>query len=659
MRRSRFKSILPPRPRTCSQLPLRVVLVVPFLLQIFASVGLTGWLSVRNGREAVRDIVVQLGSTTSDRIIDRVGNYLQLTHQIHKVNAAAIRNGILDPNNFAELEAHFRDRIHLDENIDYLYFANEAGDFIGVQRHDNGLYEVKERDTSVSPLMKIYALDRGGDRTKRVAQKEYDPRQRTWYQSAKVLGRPTWSEVYMAADLNVLNITPAYPLYDDRGQFFGVLGSDIILSDLGRFLEGVNLSPGGQAFIVERSGELIASSAPETYAVKVGRQKRQNLAKNSRSQLVRVTVAAISQQFGTLNAVKEVQEFAYRFEGTRQLVRVTPLRDEFGLEWLVVVVIPETDFMGDIEQHTRTTILLCLLAAGIATIFGLITSRWINITIERLGIASRTMAGGKLDREVPASPIYELNILANSFNRMAAQLRSSFEELEERVAQRTAQLKYEKEKSETLLLNILPEPIARRLKQEPGAIAEHFEEATILFADIVGFTPLSARLKPVELVTLLDRIFSAFDDLADRFGLEKIKTIGDAYMVVGGLPVPRKDHAEAIAKMALEMQRSVAIFRQEHQTDLQIRIGINTGVVVAGVIGRKKFIYDLWGDAVNVASRMESSGEPGKIQVTAAVYQRLKHCFLLEERGIINVKGKGKTAAYWLIAERSRATADR
>lgn len=210
-------------------------------------------------------------------------------------------------------------------------------------------------------------------------------------------------------------------------------------------------------------------------------------------------------------------------------------------------------------------------------------------------------------------------------------------------------LRLAQQKSERLLLNVLPKAIAERLKNQTGAIAEQYDEVTILFADIVNFTPLATRLAPIELVNLLNKIFSTFDKLADRYDLEKIKTIGDAYMVVGGLPNPKADHAEAIAQMALAMQEAMDEFKIEHDPNLQIRIGINTGSVVAGVIGIKKFIYDLWGDAVNMASRMESQGQPGRIQVTAQTYQRLKNKFSLIRRGRIQVKGKGKMTTYWLV----------
>lgn len=210
------------------------------------------------------------------------------------------------------------------------------------------------------------------------------------------------------------------------------------------------------------------------------------------------------------------------------------------------------------------------------------------------------------------------------------------------------QLQAEKEKSERLLLSILPKPVAEQLKQTQSTIADSFAEATVLFADIVNFTQLASHRSPIEIVSLLNRIFSAFDQLAEQHGLEKIKTIGDAYMVVGGLPMPRPDHAEAIAEMALDMQKEITYFNTATQEDFSIRIGISTGPVVAGVIGTKKFIYDLWGDTVNMASRMESQGIPGCIQITEDTYTVLQGKYQFEERGIIQVKGKGDMMTYLL-----------
>ncbi len=210
----------------------------------------------------------------------------------------------------------------------------------------------------------------------------------------------------------------------------------------------------------------------------------------------------------------------------------------------------------------------------------------------------------------------------------------------------------EQEKSERLLLNILPAPIAQRLKQGEQTIADSFSEVTVLFADLVGFTKLSANLSPAELVELLNMIFSCFDELAEKYGLEKIKTIGDAYMVVGGLPTLRKDHAEAIAEMALDILDRVQEISEKQGKLLQIRIGINTGAVEAGVIGTKKFAYDLWGDTVNTAHRMESHGIPGVIQVTEDTYNCLANKYTFQERGMIDIKGKGMMRTYLLLGRK-------
>jgi len=215
-----------------------------------------------------------------------------------------------------------------------------------------------------------------------------------------------------------------------------------------------------------------------------------------------------------------------------------------------------------------------------------------------------------------------------------------------------AALEIERTKSERLLLNVLPAPVAARLKEREEVIADACPRVTVLFADIVGFTPLSERLSASDLVALLDRVFARWDQLAADHGVEKIKTIGDAYMVAGGIPLPRADHAEAIADMALAMGPEFARLASESGHALQVRMGIDTGPVIAGVIGRAKFIYDLWGDTVNTASRMESNAPPGAIQVTERTFERLRALYEFRPRETIDVKGKGPMKPYLLLGRR-------
>ncbi len=231
----------------------------------------------------------------------------------------------------------------------------------------------------------------------------------------------------------------------------------------------------------------------------------------------------------------------------------------------------------------------------------------------------------------------QIEKLAQERARQASQLQDAYQQLEA-----------EQTKSDQLLLNVLPAAIVQRLKRNEKNIAESFGEVTVMFADIVGFTELSSRVSATAVVEVLNDIFSAFDHLADRHGLEKIKTIGDAYMVVGGLPTPRPDHAEAIAAMAIDMLQEIRRLSLVHSEPFSIRIGIHTGPVVAGVIGLKKFIYDLWGDTVNIASRMESHGITGCIQVTAETHEILKDKYTFQKRGAIQVKGKGYMITYLL-----------
>ena len=278
--------------------------------------------------------------------------------------------------------------------------------------------------------------------------------------------------------------------------------------------------------------------------------------------------------------------------------------------------------------------------------------------------AGLVAASAALDSTIAASPpdvpqgvvtaFFALNLLGVAATTYA--LLQYFVRERERaaaeLARQHAALELEQERSERLLLNVLPEPVAERLKEREEVIADEFAEATVLFADLVGFTELAERMPADELVSQLDRVFARWDVLAAERGVEKIKTIGDAYMAAAGVPVPRPDHAEAIASLALAMAADVEGSADVLGAPLAVRIGIDTGPVVAGVIGRSKFIYDLWGDTVNTASRMESHGVPGSIQVTARARAQLLPRFELSRRGTIDVKGKGPMDCYLLLGAR-------
>src|SRR5262245_27875140 len=248
-------------------------------------------------------------------------------------------------------------------------------------------------------------------------------------------------------------------------------------------------------------------------------------------------------------------------------------------------------------------------------------------------------------------PPDEVELLARVRSALKLKHEMDRRKARERELLELAQLLHEeRERSDLLLLNILPEPIAERLKMQPGVIAEQYEQVTVLFADILNFTPLAALISPGEVVSLLNEVFSTFDQLAERHGLEKIKTIGDAYMAASGLPMERADHAQAAIAMALDMQAALAELNAGRAMPLQIRIGLHSGPVVAGVIGTKKFIYDLWGDTVNIASRMESHSAADRIQITRTTYELIREEFTCQPQGRIAVKGKGEMEVWYVIA---------
>jgi class 3 adenylate cyclase/CHASE3 domain sensor protein len=292
------------------------------------------------------------------------------------------------------------------------------------------------------------------------------------------------------------------------------------------------------------------------------------------------------------------------------------------------------------------------LIVAMAIIAGLMSNsraRQITQPLSKLSEATRELVEGRLKGDLPVTTDDELGSLTHAFNQMRAALQKSGAALKESYEA----LAVEHDRAETLLLNILPPSIAERLKKHEGIIADEFADVTVLFADIVGFTQLSSAIPAEELVRLLDDVFSRFDSLVEAHGLEKIKTLGDAYMLAGGLPMPRPNHAEAVAEAALGMLKEIASFNAHHETSIRIRVGMNSGPVVAGVIGRKKFIYDIWGDTVNIASRMESTGLAGSIQVSEGCYQRLRSTYVFEDRGIIQVKGQGEMRTY-LLKRRGR-----
>jgi class 3 adenylate cyclase len=321
------------------------------------------------------------------------------------------------------------------------------------------------------------------------------------------------------------------------------------------------------------------------------------------------------------------------------LVSYTPVNIE-GLHWALISRISTVEVLQPIREMRLVFSWWGLGLLALTVLAAWLVAREILRPVNALVRAAKKVAGGDLEAQVAWKSTDELGELSDTFNSMTQSLRES-----------TELIKQKNRENEALLLNILPAEIAVRLKGGEHEIADSFADVTVLFGDIVGFTALSSRTPAAEIVELLNGLFSQFDELAQELEIEKIKTIGDCYMAVCGLPRPCVDHAERMARMALRMVDITQEYGNKMGTKLQLRIGLNSGPVVAGVIGETKFIYDLWGDTVNLASRMESTGVPGAIQVTRSVYERLKDQYDLESRGVVTVKGKGEIEAWLLHGE--------
>ncbi len=1045
------------------QMSLKILLIVPFVMQVIAAVGITGWLSVQNGREATQELAPQIGQEVTNTIEAHVRGYINAPLEILQAHGAMARAGYLNFENLNSLNKLFWQQMRQAQSLYFFYAANPRGQFIGVERRESNalvLHRSLPNLSSTAPLKKlIYRLDNNGKILNQIEANIYDPRDRPWYKGAVKARQAVWSDIYLFVASPILGITASLPIYSESGDLRGVIAIDLTLSQIGDFLRQLKIAKTGQAFILEPSGEIVATSTAEAPYISIDRKQQRIHALKSQNPLLRLVFQNLQQKYPNPVNIPNRQQVQIEWEGITQYVQITRLRNAQGLDWLMIVAVSEQDFRDRIDINTRNTIMLCALALIFASLTGFYTSKWIAKPVQKLIDASHLLAtlsasadlaSGQPYHPIETANVRELSILADSFNQMAHQLQISFtalaqskEELEVRVEERTADLKTseikyrtlveaanciilrrdivgtikyineygltffgfqsetemvgrnisgtiikdsddttvsdlitwmdsrnksaqlsmfqesqnirndgvevwiswsncpilddsgnlievlsigiditerkqiesrleefvslqratfesiadgvvavdrighvnsynqrfvdmfelspeilsipdydlrleflstkmidpqdfmqrsqefyhhpehesydllelldgrilerysrpqkvgnqtigrvwsfqditarvqaeqaleeqktylrliidsipqqifwkdtnlvfrgcnknwamyaqldtpesvvgktdydlignpelanmfrthdqqimesnipemhvvqrklnpdksgnsiwldisklpiidaegktigvlgvldditerklaeealyaEQEKSEKLLLNILPKAIADRLKQFHGVIADSFESVTVLFADLVSFTRMSSELSPQDLVDLLNLIFSTFDTLCETYGLEKIKTIGDAYMVAGGIPIPTNNHAEAIALMALDMVDKVAELRDLTGRPLQIRVGIHTGAVIAGVIGTQKFIYDLWGDTVNVASRMESHSEVGKIQVTEATYELLKHKFNLVERGAIEVKGKGQMQTYWLTSKAS------
>jgi signal transduction histidine kinase/DNA-binding response OmpR family regulator len=426
------------------KLSLRSLLIVPFVLQIFAAVGLTGYLSLRNGQRAVNELVGQVTQEVSSRIELHLDGYLTTARHVAQINGDAIDLGILNPNDLEGMGHYFWKQMQL-YNVGYISFGGKNGDFAGAGFYfDDGRISINEASPKKFNNNNLYTYDTNaqGDRTKLVyVDEDYAFQKEAWYADPVAARKSVWSKIYQwETPPYPIALAASRPVYDKNNNLIGVIGIDMRLSQVSDFLSKLKISPSARTFILERNGSLVAISRGKPFKV-VNNNPQRLLATQTDDSLVQASAKSLNKQFENFNQIKDTQQFEFWLNGQRQLAQVTPWKNEWGIDWLVVVTVPESDFMAQINANTRTTTLLCLGALGVATVLGFFTSRWITKPILKLQKASQSISSGQLDQMVQVQGIDELESLADSFNQMAGQLKTSFIELESRVEERTAELK--------------------------------------------------------------------------------------------------------------------------------------------------------------------------------------------------------------------------
>ncbi len=415
--------------KVAGKLTLRTVLIVPFVLQIAGAVGLVGYLSFKNGEKAVANLANLLMAEVSERTYQHLHSYLTAAQNVNRLNWEAIDTGILDLKNFKSLGKYFWRQQQLYD-FTYINYGNQEGEFIGVG-YVSGVLEIAERSKPNLKKLYSYAPDSRGNRA--YLNKIYEnqnPNAAAWYSSAVAAGKPIWSPLYNWADIpEELAISASYPVYSDRHQLLGVFGIDLSVSKIGEFLRKLRVGKSGVVFVTEPSGLLVASSSDKpSYKLVKGAERRLSAADSS-DFTIQETAKQLLAHFGTLQDIKTPQQLDLSIKNRRTFVRVTPYQDKFGLDWLIVVVVPESDFMEQIDANTRMTAALCFLTLLVATGCGFLTARWVTQPIHALNVAVKDIAKGNLQQQLQIQRADEVGELGLSFNSMAKQLQTSFAEM--------------------------------------------------------------------------------------------------------------------------------------------------------------------------------------------------------------------------------------
>ncbi|NEO52960.1 MAG: response regulator [Okeania sp. SIO3B5] len=411
------------------KVPLRITLIVPFVVQIFGVVSVVGYISMRNGQRAVNDVVTQLLNEQVARVEQSLQAYLHVPHQVNQINAAAIRNGQLDLENTSQLENYFWQQLQIFDVLTFTGLGLESKVNLGAERFDNDTLTVRVSTQESNYIFETYSTNQFGERVELLSSIKFNPRTRPWYKAAVASGQPIWSEIYPNTAGITAYLGASMPFYNQQGKLQGVLLTNINLSQIGDFLGGLRIGKTGQVFIIERSGMLVATSTGEKpfHTMNKAYGAKRVKATESQNDLTKATAKYLAKEFNFNKSINSQQYLEFKFDGQREFINVKPFQDKYGLDWLIVVVIPETDFLEQIYQQTKITIVLCLLALLLATAIGVLTSRWLVQPILQLKDAATALSEGEFNQIINLQREDEVGVLGKAFNSMAFQLRNSFD----------------------------------------------------------------------------------------------------------------------------------------------------------------------------------------------------------------------------------------
>jgi adenylate cyclase len=614
---------------------------LPVLVQIFVAVGLVGYLSFRNGQQAVEVLASKLRSEVSARIQGELRSYFGNPHAINRLNATAFSHGDLDIRGATQGEHLLFQQMRIYPEIALVYCGSaESGEFFGILRSpDTGQLVLTYSNPSTNFKRREYSLDVRGYRQHFLDQggPTYDSRVRPWFIAALSQEGPTWTDVYVAFTTRLPNVTASLPVYDRRDrQLLGVCAADVVLPEEFRtFLNQLEIGQTGQAFVIDRQGHLISSSTDEPLMRLLGQVPHFRKATQSSDPYVQEAATYLENRFGAFENIQQSRQLSFVVDGERQFLEVLPFSDGFGLDWLIVVVVPESEFMGQIQLNTRITIVLCGLALVIAMIVGTWLSRRLTNPILQLNAAVKDITAGHWQQRVTINRTDELGELADSINTMATQIQQSFEQLEE---QRNAFSRF------------FPPEYLRFLNKDSVQAVElgdHIsKEMTVLFSDIRGFTRLAETMRARQTFRFINTYLQRISPLVRTHNGFVVKFIGDGMMAI--FPYAVEDAIDsAIAQFQGVRDYNQHLDPEARQTfEIEIGIGLHTGHVMAGMIGEPDRIQpDAISDTVNLAARLEGLSKVygASLIISEAVYKRLQDRDRYQLRFLDRVIVKGRT----------------